>query len=315
MRDDLVIIRVDGGIASQIDFIALGLEFEARGHKVKYDISWYDECGEGAYNMENGYDKSYNLTFDIPKAFPNIKCNIATKEEIAHYREKYFIDDEEVVRYIPPLYVGGYLGRKYSVKFRDFLFDNFAPKEVEEGNTSFYSLLTDIMNTDSCGIHIRRGDLAKPHFYYGNPTSVEYFAKNIELVLKLQPRTVFYVFSDDLQWTQKYITPLFGDKEFRICNVNSADKGYLDLYLLSRCKLIIGSQGSMAKFAKILSPNDSLLIVPRQIKMKNTIATCWNEDDIHEPYKADPVNLTILNKIRFKMFKYLRNKLTQKGIL
>ncbi|WP_415578392.1 alpha-1,2-fucosyltransferase [Helicobacter burdigaliensis] len=265
--------------------------------------------------MKNGYDKSYDITFDIPKAFPKIKCDIATKEEIEHYRKRYFIDDEEVARYIPPLYVGGYLGRNYSVKFKNFLIDNFVPKEVEESNTAFYLLLTDIMNTDSCGIHIRRGDLAKPHFYYGNPISVDYFAKNIELVLKLQPKTTFYLFSDDLQWIEKYIVPLFGHSKFRICNVNSADKGYLDLYLLSKCKLMIGSQGSMARFAKILSPSDPLLIVPRQIKMKNTIATCWNEDDIHEGYKADPVNLTILNKIRLKLFKYLRNKLMQKGIL
>ena len=39
MKDDLVILHPDGGIASQIAFVALGLAFEQKGAKVKYDLS------------------------------------------------------------------------------------------------------------------------------------------------------------------------------------------------------------------------------------------------------------------------------------
>ena len=40
MKDNLIIIRVDGGIASQIGFVALGKAFEEKGYQVKYDLSW-----------------------------------------------------------------------------------------------------------------------------------------------------------------------------------------------------------------------------------------------------------------------------------
>ena len=98
MRKDLVIIRVDGGIASQISFVALGLEFESRGYKVKYDLSWFDEFGNGIYNEQNGYDRSYNIAFDIPKAFPDIKYEIASRDEIEIYRKKYINDEGSLPR-------------------------------------------------------------------------------------------------------------------------------------------------------------------------------------------------------------------------
>ena len=40
MEDNLVVIRVDGGIASQMSFVALGKAFEEKDYQVKYDLSW-----------------------------------------------------------------------------------------------------------------------------------------------------------------------------------------------------------------------------------------------------------------------------------
>ena len=42
MEDNLIIVRVDGGIASQIGFVALGKAFEEKGYQVKYDLSWFE---------------------------------------------------------------------------------------------------------------------------------------------------------------------------------------------------------------------------------------------------------------------------------
>lgn len=66
MKDDLVIIRVDGGIGSQIAFIALGFAFEEKGIEVKYDLGWFEESGKGFFNPSKSYDKVYDLSFDIP---------------------------------------------------------------------------------------------------------------------------------------------------------------------------------------------------------------------------------------------------------
>ena len=61
MKDDLVILHPDGGIASQIAFVALGLAFEQKGIKVKYDLSWFAGGAKGFWNPSNGYDKVYDI--------------------------------------------------------------------------------------------------------------------------------------------------------------------------------------------------------------------------------------------------------------
>lgn len=279
MQDNLIIIRVDGGIASQISFVALGKAFEGRGYKVKYDLGWFDTEAKGFYNTTNGYDKEYNLCFDIPKAFPSLPIEIASKEEVRHYEANYFIDDDNVIKYPPPLYVGGYLGRRYDIYFSSLFASTFEPKEVHEEGSAFHSFLQEILNSQSCGIHIRRGDLAQNHVVYGEPTSLEYFRQTINLVKSMQPQSTFYLFSDDVGFAREHIAPLIENHSYKICDINTPEQGYLDLYLLSRCQVIIASHGSLGVYAKILSPYNPLLITSKMrnvfYEMENVMVVNW----------------------------------------
>lgn len=318
MKDDLVIIRVDGGIASQIAFITLGLAFEEKGIKVKYDLSWFEESGKGFFNPSKSYDKVYDVIFDIPKAFPALSLKIASKEEVAHYRKHYFVDDNDVIMCQPPLYVGGYLGRVFDTRYAGLLREHFKPQELQEGNTPFAALLQEIESSPSpCGVHIRRGDLSQPHIVYGNPTSNEYFAKSIELMCLLHPQSSFYLFSDDLAFVKEQIVPLLKGKTYRICDVNNPSQGYLDLYLLSRCRNIIGSHGGMGGYAKILSPHNPLLITPRYRnifkEVENVMCVNWGESVQHSPlvYSAPPHLSPSSKEMRRLIRAYIRRKIMQ----
>ena len=55
-----VIIRTDGGICSQIMFCALGKHFEDLGYIVKYDTSWFKDCGMSV-------DGNDVRNYDIPR--------------------------------------------------------------------------------------------------------------------------------------------------------------------------------------------------------------------------------------------------------
>lgn len=293
MRDDFIIIRVDGGIGSQIGFIALGMAFQEKGYKVKYDLSWFETEGKGFYNTEKSYNENYDVCFDIPKAFPELNIDVANHEEVERYKTLYFIDRDDAIELQAPLYIGGYLGRHYDIYFAHHFTTHFSPKEIEQKNTPFYMLLQEILATQSCGIHIRRGDLSQNHVVYGEPTSLTYFERVIQLVLQMDSKSVFYLFSDDVAWTKQHIVPLLKDKKFKVCDINMPDQGYLDLYLLSRCKVIIASQGSMGACAKMLSPYNPLLISPkyRDIfnQMENVMLVNFGEQTrIIEPSKSAP---------------------------
>lgn len=314
MKDDLVIIKVDGGIGSQIAFITLGLAFEEKGIRVKYDLSWFEESGKGFFNPSKSYDKTYDVSFDVPKAFPALPLEIASEGEIKHYKRHYFIDDKDVIMRNPPLYVGGYLGRVFDTRYAPLLREHFKPKEIE-GNTTSFALLKEIEScSTSCGVHIRRGDLSSYNICYGNPTSNEYFAKSIELMCLLHPQSSFYLFSDDLVYTQEQIVPLLKGKPWRICDVNNPSQGYLDLYLLSRCRNIISSQGSLGVYAKILSPYNPLLISPRYrslfTEMQNVMCVNWGMSVSVAPLSYAPL-LPSSKEICRLIRAYMRKKIMQ----
>ena len=261
-----MIIYPDGGICSQIAFVALGKAFEDKGYRVKYDISWFQNHGRAFYSTDKSYDKDYDITFDIPKAFPDIHCEIATDDEVRYYRQRYFVDDNQVITYSPPLYIGGYLGRCFHVPYREYFKQHFKPQELlanDEKALAFQNVVRQIIDSKSCGVHIRRGDLSQPHQIYGVPTSITYFIQAIQCILAQDKETKFYIFSDDMRWVRHNIIPHLANKNYVLCDNNGADKGYLDLYLLSKCKSIIASHGSLGIFAKILSSNDTLLITPK----------------------------------------------------
>lgn len=318
MKDDLVILHPDGGIASQIAFVALGLAFEQKGVKVKYDLSWFAGGAKGFWNPSNGYDKVYDITWDISKAFPALHIEIANEEEIERYKSKYLIDNDRVIDYAPPLYCYGYKGRIFHYLYAPLFAQSFAPQEAQDSHTPFAVLLQEIESSPSpCGVHIRRGDLSQPHIVYGNPTSNEYFAKSIELMCLLHPQSSFYLFSDDLAYTKEQIVPLLKGKTYRICDVNNPNQGYLDLYLLSRCRNIIGSQGSMGEFAKILSPHNPLLITPRYRnifkEVENVMCVNWGESVQHPPLVCSaPPSLSPSSKEMRRLIRtYMKRKIMQ----
>lgn len=247
MKKDLVIVRVDGGVVSQLHFVALGKMFEKQGFEVKYDISWYEKDSHHFYSKDKGYDRDYTLSWDIPKIFPKLEFQIASKEEIKRHKKKYKLDDEAALTYKRPMYIDQYnlMGSCDIAPICEKLKKDFSVVELGK-DEKFTNLAHEIESTQSCGVHVRRGDLSKDHIVYGRASDVSYFVKSIDLARKINKELKkLYLFSDDKAWVRQNLCPHLKDIEYMLCDVSTPENGYLDLYLLSKCKIIIGSQGGM----------------------------------------------------------------------
>lgn len=252
-KNNLIIIKPDGGICSQIAFINMGRYFEEKGYKVKYDLSWFEDFG-------TDMDGRFVRNFDVNKSFKNLNLEIATPEEIKIFRKKYYRKDILPLKDCKPtLYITEWYPKEnfYNlVKNRQFFKDKF---EFVNDNDDQQNLLRDIIKSNSCGIHVRRGDIATSNCY-GEPASSDYFLKAINIINKIHNNVMFYFFSDEMLWVKENIIPFLSDDiKYKLCDSNGSDKGYLDLYLLSKCKYIISSNGSFGLFAKILSEMNSEL--------------------------------------------------------
>jgi len=260
---NLIILRSDGGISSQIAFWALGMFYENQGYKLKYDLSWFEEHGK---DMDGIFDRN----FDLLKAFPNINIETANENEIYHYKRHFRSRNKEINTKTPPVYLGEYYDRwPLVIKYREHIKQNFKPDGL---NFDHYNqeLLNEIgLHENACAIHVRRGDLGIYNEIYGAPLEPEYFLESISHTLNKFPNTFFYFFSDESNWIKSNISPkLNADIKYEIVTGNGSDKGYIDLYLMSKCNSFIASHGSLAKYARVFSSDNAFIIEP---KSKSTV--------------------------------------------
>lgn len=247
-----VIIKTQGGICSQIAYFALGKHLEDLGYVVKFDNLWFKENGK---DMDGIFVRNY----DFDKAFPEIIVNFATEDEIKIFQEKYNVGEKHE-KMETNMYVCGYPERfSLFIKYIDFFKKFFNPYD----SFQVTDICEEIKANVSCAVHVRRGDLAKPHSVYGEPLSIDYFSKVIPFVNSMQKNIKFFFFSDEMDWVKDNIIPnLSSDIEYKLVDKNGSDRGYLDLWLISKCNYIIASKGSMGRFAKFLGAEDTKIIAP-----------------------------------------------------
>lgn len=246
-----VIIRVDGGFCSQLAFIALGHCLELQGINVRYDLSWFDKHG---MDMDNKFDRSYVFN----KAFPNINIKCANRFERWLYKHFYqFKWAENKVPY--RLYIRGYPEREHLIqRYKDYFISEFNPVDKD----SILDLLSVIATPKSCAVHVRRGDLAKPNPFYGEPPTYKYFLDAIQYVKQQMSDVEFFFFSDEMDWVKDNIIPRLGsDIIYHTCDKNGSNKGYLDVYLMSNAAAIIASHGSFGPTGFYLNKNNKVVYV------------------------------------------------------
>lgn len=261
-----VVIMVDGGIASQINKLVIGFYFadKYKGKvKVLYDTDWYQNCGMDI----DGVDVR---KFEVNKLYPDIRIREAGKlvkiiTKCMYRHETGWPDNYESVDNIlvDHMYIDGY-GYTVPLEIRHYIFEKYLYKRRDTAvlNQDNLIVLNQIRHArNSIGVHVRRGDMARNNTIY-EITPKNYFIK-VMSDSKFSDST-FFVFSDDIMWVKEELLPLIQNRNIIAVDVNGIDNGYSDLYLCSECNIIVSSQGSMAKFAAMLSNNENtILICPR----------------------------------------------------
>lgn len=246
----VALIKPEGGICSQIAFYALYKHLESLDYEVKFDFTWYKEIGKDT-------DGIHPRNWDFDKAFPTLKYNVASTEEIKHFKHNFNVGTNWL-QLFPRMYIEGCCERiSLMPQYKEFFIQSFEPVNKIE----IADLCLDIQSQFSCGVHIRRGDLANWHPLYGEPLEPEYFIKAISK-LKFKHKDIkFYFFSDEINYVKEIIEPLIPKNiDYLIIDQNDSTKGYLDLYMLSKCDVIVSSRGSMAGFAQFLSRTAVLIV-------------------------------------------------------
>ena len=272
----MVIVRLMGGIGNQLFQYAFGRQVALRKLcKLKIDISWFNEnfkkitprkfeldkfnipfvCAtEKEISKEKGEDRtglSKSLFYRIQNLKPYYKKNVVIEKSL-QYDNKIYNNPRSAY------YMGYWQTEKYFYNIKDVLLKEFTLKKNIEGKTC--EILKLINQTVSVSLHIRRGD------YISNPTFKEvycevgmlYFNKAIQHFLKINNKTVFFLFSDDLQWAKENFK---GDNYIFIDEEDAA----ISLYLMSKCKHNITCNSTFSWWGAWLNTNnDKIIITPER---------------------------------------------------
>jgi len=256
------VIMVDGGFCSVLTKLAIGLSVKREsGVKVKYDLTWFDRNSKGCDGVS---DRSFTLS----SVFPRIEFEPASDDEIYWAKKINYFKDKTPFIFKDSLfklgtcYLDGYYGNwRYLDSVADELYRilRFGELPLDLANREVRDEIQAAV--EPIAIHIRRGDFVDTNNSF---LSGKYYLAAIDLVIDRCSSSCpeLFFFSDDPDFVSRQIIPHV-QKSCRLRNVdiNDQSKGYLDLYLISRCKHQIASNSSFGVWGGFLNQNVNKVVV------------------------------------------------------
>ena len=158
--------------------------------------------------------------------------------------EKYFLDHENEIR-------------------KDFTFI----KGIAWNNKKYSDMIKD---SNSVSIHIRRWDYVANSRY--SKCSLDYYNSAIEYIKWKVENPIFFIFSDDMEWTKANLNI---DNEVHFIDFNSWKSSWGDMRLMSLCKHNIIANSSFSWWWAWLNANPTKMIIwPKKWFNDNTFNTC-----------------------------------------
>jgi len=226
----------------------------------KDEAFFYEDIAHQGHNSINSYKDNIfkKINFKSGNPTPSLIFN-----EVGFEYNK--------IPYQPNMFMVGYFqSEKYFKHNRESILDLFSiNSEIGHYIDEKYGYLLD---SNSCSLHVRRGDyLSLPDYH---PVCTMDYYRNA--IAEFSDDTRFLVFSDDIQWCKENFK---GDNFHFI----EGEKDYVDLYLMSLCNNNIIANSSFSWWGAWLNntPNKKV-IAPKQwfgkakqLNTKDLIPETW----------------------------------------
>ena len=293
------IIRMTGGMGNQMFQYALYLKLVSMGKEVKFDdITEYELSNArpimlwcfGIDYPKASREEINEITDGFMKLSHRIRRKLFGRKSLEYHEADCNFDPQVLAQ--KNAYLTGYFqSERYFKDIEDRVREAFTFQPVifeklsEDRKEKLFSFLDQIDNTPSVSMHIRRGDYLTTGEVYGGNCTDAYYKRGIALIREKYPEAKFFVFSNDDTWTRAWIEETFpGDHNFVVVEGAPEEEGYLDLYLMSRCKHHILANSSFSWWGAYLNPSaDKTVIAP---------ARWFNNQDCRDIYTPEMIRIS-----------------------
>ena len=266
----MIIIRMTGGLGNQMFQYALYLKLCSMGREVKFDDITEYELDNARPVMLWAFGLTYpradqeeinKITDGFLKLSHRIRRKLFGRKSL-EYQEKNCNYDPQVLQRDPAYLTGYFQSEKYFMDVeeqvrRAFTFSEGIWKgQDEEIRRKMQNFLGQIQGCESVSVHVRRGDYLEKEEIYGGICTVAYYKSAIEYMQRKRKESRFFLFSNDPEWVREWVNANYrGDNRFVIIEGTQEETGYLDLFLMSRCKNHIIANSSFSWWGAWLDEN------------------------------------------------------------
>ena len=275
----MVIVRLIGGLGSQMSEYAFAKALQNMGYQVKldtsafkyyrlhnYELSHYNIDLECSTDEENEEYQNNSLVIKLLKKLLPIRIFIKLLHitGINFYNsnvveEKSLLFDSQFLKVNDGSYlIGDFKSEKYFKSVRDILLKQF----IINSECSHYMQEMELKISEasnSCFIHVRRGDFAndpKANKVHG-VCSIDYYNRAVSY-MKTQVRDLhFFIFSNDIDWCQKNL--VIDNATY----MNNQDRSlpHEDIHLMSLCHHSIIDHSAFCWWGSWLNQNEEAIVV------------------------------------------------------
>lgn len=186
------------------------------------------------------------------QCFPNSQCLDLNQLDLIHPKAMVFFPFKFNKKFVPSE-------------------SNWLQWEIDEATLSDDNkgILSEIRQTNSCFIHIRRGDYLHPAYksLFENCCTLEYYQGALVLMKKKHPDVKLICFSDDMTWVRDNMD--MGTDALYV-DWNTDKDSPLDMYLMSQCKNAIIANSTFSYWGARLGVKKECVIYPHRWWNKET---------------------------------------------
>ena len=269
-----------GGLGNQLFEYSFGYRLSIEsGHSSVYDYSngfKNDKYGRKYALSKFAFEISPCSVDDIPIGMAWTSpmsfvaklywSHFATRKKVI-FEKQYYNYDQKVLDYSDNgnYYFGYWQNPKYFTPVENDIRTQFKLKVTPKD--SFYSLQREMLQTNSISIHIRRysdkdkaGNLIKSARKIHGVCPLEYYSYALQRIP--EPRSVCYVFTDDLEWCKNNI---YLPRAYRYVAEYDKFSDAEEIFLMSTCKHHIISNSSFGWWGAWLGDApEKIVVAPKQ---------------------------------------------------
>jgi hypothetical protein len=265
----MIIVKLSGGLGNQLFQYALGRHLAFLNQTaLKFDTYLLDRSHDWTYRKLSLECFNIQATSATQLEINQIDCKwgqlclgvFGRFKSSNYFKEPHFHFYQPVLSLQDGVYLDGYWqSEKYFAEIADRIREDLKP--VGSFSNQYETFKLSIKQCVSVSIHIRRGDYtttSKANRYL-KPCEALYYQTAIEYLTKRISHPVFYVFSDDIEWTKAHIH--FGSS-MQYVEGNSAQE---DLLLMASCQHHIIANSTFSWWGAWLNPHpDKIVIAPQK---------------------------------------------------